>query len=151
MEIPTILVPVDFSDCSIAAFQHALGLVPVFSSQLVLLHVVDVRHLERIAEFTGVPPQEIQEKVVRQAKKSLHDFAEKWRSADVHCVVQVAVGAPFQEIALKARKDKVDLIVMGGYGKGGKGGRLDELFFGSTAEKVIRLLPCPVLCVPQKL
>jgi nucleotide-binding universal stress UspA family protein len=36
---------------------------------------------------------------------------------------------------------------MGGYGRGGRG-PIEEVFFGSTAEKVVRLLPCPVLCVP---
>jgi len=28
---------------------------------------------------------------------------------------------------------------------------LERIFFGSTAEKVIRLLPCPVLCVPESI
>jgi nucleotide-binding universal stress UspA family protein len=37
---------------------------------------------------------------------------------------------------------------MGGYGSRGKGGQIEEIFFGSTVEKVVRLLPCPVLCVP---
>jgi nucleotide-binding universal stress UspA family protein len=41
----------------------------------------------------------------------------------------------------------VDLVTLGGYGKAGRGG-IEEVFFGSTAEKVVRLLPCPVLCVP---
>jgi nucleotide-binding universal stress UspA family protein len=59
----------------------------------------------------------------------------------------VAIGVPFQEIAVVARDLWVDLVVMGGYGRGGRGS-IEEVFFGSTAEKVVRLLPCPVLCVP---
>jgi nucleotide-binding universal stress UspA family protein len=59
----------------------------------------------------------------------------------------VTVGIPFQEIAVVARDLAVDLIVMGGYGRSGRG-PIEEVFFGSTAEKVVRLLPCPVLCVP---
>jgi nucleotide-binding universal stress UspA family protein len=59
----------------------------------------------------------------------------------------VALGVPFQEIAVVARDLAVDLVVMGGYGRGGRG-PIEEVFFGSTAEKVVRLLPCPVLCVP---
>jgi nucleotide-binding universal stress UspA family protein len=57
------------------------------------------------------------------------------------------VGIPFQEIAVIARDLAVDLIVMGGYGRSGRG-PIEEIFFGSTAEKAVRLLPCPVLCVP---
>ena len=59
----------------------------------------------------------------------------------------VAVGIPFQEISVIARELAVDLVVMGGYGRRGRG-PIDEVFFGSTAEKVVRLLPCPVMCVP---
>jgi len=38
-------------------------------------------------------------------------------------------------------------VTLGGYGRAGRG-PIEEVFLGSTAEKVVRLLPCPVLCVP---
>jgi nucleotide-binding universal stress UspA family protein len=41
------------------------------------------------------------------------------------------------------------MIVMGGHGRVGDG-QIDKIFFGSAAERVVRLLPCPVLCVPQE-
>ncbi len=53
----------------------------------------------------------------------------------------VTTGIPFQEIAIIARDLAADLIVMGGYGRSGRG-PIEEVFFGSTAEKVVRLLPC---------
>ena len=61
-----------------------------------------------------------------------------------------AVGIVFQTIALKAQALGVDLIVMGGHGRVGNG-QIDKIFFGSAAERVVRLLPCPVLCVPQEI
>ena len=42
-----------------------------------------------------------------------------------------------------------DIIVMGGHGRMGNG-QIDKIFFGSKAEKVVRLLPCPVLCIPPE-
>jgi nucleotide-binding universal stress UspA family protein len=42
--------------------------------------------------------------------------------------------------------EKVDLVVMGSYG--GRSGNMDKIFFGSTAEKVVRTAGCPVLTVP---
>jgi nucleotide-binding universal stress UspA family protein len=42
--------------------------------------------------------------------------------------------------------EKVDLVVMGSYG--GRSGSVDKIFFGSTAEKVVRTAGCPVLTVP---
>lgn len=148
MKISSILVAVDFSDCSVSAFKSALDLATLFSAQIILLNVVDVRHIQHIAGFISKPLKEVQEKTLRNAKTSLKDFIKKWNQTKVPCKAKVTTGTPFQQIALEARKAKVDLIVMGGYGQRGKGGQIDEIFFGSTAEKVVRLLPCPVLCVP---
>jgi nucleotide-binding universal stress UspA family protein len=58
----------------------------------------------------------------------------------------VLEGGPFVEIARTARMEKVDLVVMGSYG--GRSGSVDKIFFGSTAEKVVRTAGCPVLTVP---
>ena len=58
----------------------------------------------------------------------------------------VLEGAPFVEIAKTARVEKVDLVIMGSYG--GRSGSVEKIFFGSTAEKVVRTAGCPVLTVP---
>ena len=58
----------------------------------------------------------------------------------------LADGCPFEEIARTARVEGVDLVVMGSYG--GAIGGVDKIFFGSTAEKVVRTAGCPVLTVP---
>jgi hypothetical protein len=55
-------------------------------------------------------------------------------------------GKPFVEIARITRTEHVDLVVMGSYG--GQTGDITRIFFGSTAEKVVRTVNCPVLCVP---
>ena len=59
----------------------------------------------------------------------------------------VSVGVPFRTIAQRAQAMQADMIIMGGHGRIGDG-QLDKIFFRSNAEKVVRLLPCPVLCVP---
>ena len=61
----------------------------------------------------------------------------------------ITIGTPFQAIALRAHALGADMIVMGGHGRVGNG-QIDKIFFGSAAERVVRLLPCPVLCVPQE-
>jgi len=58
----------------------------------------------------------------------------------------LAEGKPFVEIGRTARSEKVDLIVMGSYG--GQTSDVGRIFFGSTAEQVVRTASCPVLCVP---
>jgi nucleotide-binding universal stress UspA family protein len=58
----------------------------------------------------------------------------------------LAEGVPFVEIAKVARSEQVGLVVMGSYG--GSVGSVEKIFFGSTAEKVVRTAGCPVLTVP---
>jgi universal stress protein A len=55
----------------------------------------------------------------------------------------VVHGTPFLEILRTAKEKEVDLIVVGTHGRTG----LDHVLFGSTAEKVVRRAPCPVLSV----
>lgn len=55
-------------------------------------------------------------------------------------------GKPFVEVIRTARAEKVDLIVMGCYG--GQTADVGRIFFGSTAEQVVRTANYPVLCVP---
>jgi nucleotide-binding universal stress UspA family protein len=47
------------------------------------------------------------------------------------------------EIIRMVKKGPADLIVMGTHGRTG----LDHVLFGSTAEKVVRKSPCPVLTI----
>ena len=86
-------------------------------------------------------------KLREQAQQDLSQFLQRWNVDGLEVESLVAVGTPFQEIAVIARDLDVDLVVLGGYGRA-RQGPIEQVFFGSTAEKVVRLLPCPVLCVP---
>ncbi len=61
--------------------------------------------------------------------------------------IMVSWGTPFEEILKKAADFAVDLIVLG---TAGRSADLERALFGSTAEKVLRATPCPVLCVPTE-
>ena len=148
MRLEKLLVPVDFSKSSEMAFHYAKSLAKKFSASIHLLHVVDKRYVERIAELSGESEQQVGRKLSVQAKEKLENFLSKNGSDGVADERNVAVGIVFQTIALKAQALGADLIIMGGHGRVGNG-QIDKIFFGSTAERVVRLLPCPVLCVPQ--
>jgi Universal stress protein family len=60
--------------------------------------------------------------------------------------LQVRIGRPFHEIVTLAEALHIDLIIVATHGHTG----LKHVFLGSTAERVIRHAPCPVLVVREK-
>lgn len=147
MELSLVMVPVDFSECAANVMRFAKDMAPVWKAEFILVHVVDSRVAEQIANYTKQSLEEVRERLTNQAKQTFRRFVQEWEGNGVVRDTIVSYGPPFQEIAIRARELQADLILMGGYGSRGKG-QIDEIFFGSTVEKVIRLLPCPVLCVP---
>lgn len=146
----TILVPVDFSPCSEAAFRTALSLARAHQSEVVLLHVIDTDTLTAFHRLglLAVPSDAAKQKrrLRHHARLSIRRVLESEETKGLSIRRVVLEGSPFVEIARMARVEKVDLVVMGSYG--GRSGAVDKIFFGSTAEKVVRTAGCPVLTVP---
>ncbi len=147
MKIQSILVATDFSDCSGVAFQTAAQLAQTFQARIIVLHVISVKRVAVLADYLNQDPETLVPKLREQAQQDLSQFLQRWNADGLEVESLVAVGTPFQEIAVVARDLAVDLVTLGGYGRA-RQGPIEQVFFGSTAEKVVRLLPCPVLCVP---
>ena len=144
-----ILVPVDFSPCSEEAFRVALSLARLFQAEVLLLHVIDVKSLSALNRLgLALPSEESgQKKRLRHhARLQARRLLQSNEAKGVTIRRLLAEGAPFVEIARTARMERVDLVVMGSYG--GLVESVDKIFFGSTAEKVVRTAGCPVLTVP---
>lgn len=144
-----ILVPVDFSACSEEAFRIALSLARVFQAEILLLHVIDTKSLEALNRLglASISEEKVQKKRLgHHARLNARRLLMSDDAKGVAIKRILAEGAPFVEIARLARVEKVDLVVMGSYG--GQVGSVDKIFFGSTAEKVVRTAGCPVLTVP---
>ena len=143
-----ILVPVDYSPCSEEAFRVAMSMARVFQSEVILLHVVDTKTLLALNTLgLALPSEEMQQKkrLRHQARLQARHLLTSDAAKGVAVRRVLAEGSPFVEIARTVRTEKIGLVVMGSYG--GAGG-VDRIFFGSTAEKVVRTAGCPVLTVP---
>jgi nucleotide-binding universal stress UspA family protein len=146
----TILVPVDFSPCSEQAFQVACQMARLCGATVLVLHVIDTstlaafHRLGLLAVPSDAAPQ--RRRLRHHARLKVRQLLESRVAADVKIERQIVEGVPFVEIAKVARTGKVDLVVIGGYG--GRVGNVDKIFFGSTAERVVRTADCPVLTVP---
>jgi nucleotide-binding universal stress UspA family protein len=146
MDIKSILVGVDFSEGSRSAFHYAAGLARCFQARVVVIHVIDDHDLKLIASAGGEEEGQVLRRLRREAGRRLGDFVTEAGETGLETESIVSSGVPYHQIALKARELAADLIIVGGQGMSRD--RMAALFFGSTAEKVVRLLPCPVLCVP---
>ncbi len=144
-----ILVPVDFSPCSEEAFRVALSFARLFQAEALLLHVIDMKSLDTLnMQGLALPSEEKgQKKRLRHhARLNARRLLQFEEAKGVTIRRLLAEGSPFVEIARATRAEKADLVVMGSYG--GRVGNVDKIFFGSTAEKVVRTAGCPVLTVP---
>lgn len=146
----TILVPVDFSPCSDEAFRVACQLARLCEGKVHVVHVIDTgaltafHRLGLLAVPSDAAPQ--RRRLRHHARLKVRQLLESKVAEGVTVTRQIVEGAPFVEIAKVARTDNIDLVVMGSYG--GRSGSVDKIFFGSTAEKVVRTAGCPVLTVP---
>lgn len=146
----TILVPVDFSSCSDEAFRVACRVARLGGGNIELLHVIDTSTLaafNRLGLLAVPSDVSAQRRRLRHhARLSVRRLLESKEADGVTITRTIAEGAPFVEIAKIVRTANIDLVVMGCYG--GRSGSVDKIFFGSTAEKVVRTAGCPVLTVP---
>lgn len=146
----SILVPVDFSPCSEEAFRVACDLARLCGAKVLVVHVIDLGAVETLNKLglLAVPSDAAAQKrrLRHYARLHVRRLLESDTAKGIAMKRVVLEGVPFVEIAKMARVEKADLVVMGSYG--GRSGTVDKIFFGSTAEKVVRTAGCPVLTVP---
>ena len=141
--IQKILIPVDFSETSMIAIEHAGFAAQVLKADLVLLHVVE-KHWEK---FSIVAPEmrvDAPSDFTNAIEKRLEETAAAIRSKyGVKSTCITADGNIFNEIVSVSKEHKVDLVVMGTHGTSG----VVEFFVGSNTYKVVTESVCPVLSV----
>ena len=140
-----ILFGTDFSENAHWAFTYALNLARNYNSKLFILHVTPVpKHPEQLSNYLS--PEKLQELLLVQKAELEKEFTHYLRKLKgfKNYKILLEEGEPFVEIIQMAKRESADLIVMGTHGRTG----LDHVLFGSTAEKVVRKSPCPVLTIP---
>jgi nucleotide-binding universal stress UspA family protein len=143
-EFNTLLVPIDFSPASEAAFGRTMSLATGEKPVLILLHVIDPTLVDFAVEHGWGSEAEITAQMRRLAEQEMEGYRERaTKSTEIDTVV--SEGVPFLEILRKSEDFAVDAIVLG---KVGTRGAIEKLLFGSTAEKVLRGSRRPVIVLP---
>jgi nucleotide-binding universal stress UspA family protein len=135
-----ILVPVDFSDCSLDALEYAAVVAQQAKASVELLHVLEP--LSYGLDFTLGHAGEREQKRERLTKR-LQDLSAALTAAGIAVTSHVRGGLPPDSILDDARTRPTDLIVMGTHGRRG----LSRVMSGSVTEAVLRRARCPVLTV----
>ncbi len=141
LPIKSILCPTDFSEPSYEALGAACELAEHFGSDLIILHVV--APIPQVASNIGPSAFNIntyQFELEKDAKKQLVEVVLERVPKSLKVRQLVTHGNAADKILQSA---KVDLIVIASHGRTG----WRDIFFGSVAEKVVRLSPVPVLTV----
>jgi universal stress protein A len=139
-----MLVPVDFSPCSVNALRVAIGMAAP-DGDLTLLHVIDQQFVDDAVTAGLGSSEDIRNRLKEQADTSFNSMLEGVDAGQVDIEKMTVVGLPFVEILKIARDLDLPMIVMGVRGRSTPP---EEILFGSTAEKVLRGSRVPVLCVP---
>lgn len=150
MKVKKILVPVDYSDYSRGAVEHAVWLADQFGAEVHLLHV-GMRPVEYLPLDEWIWGEERDQhhidKRVREAAKQAFDKFVKTLPKEIQGKVEgrVELGVSYNVIIEVAQKDGYDLIVLGTHGRTGT----KRFMLGSVTERVVRRSTCPVLVVPK--
>jgi nucleotide-binding universal stress UspA family protein len=143
--IKTILVPVDFSNCSQEGLRYAIAFAKEFRAKIILVHatylgyvyssegtaIYDIPGLQKAARKTA-------ERKMRELVRSVNFGAVKFETAFTD-------GSPVIDICAFAKDHHVDLIITSTHGFTG----FTHVLIGSIAEQVVRHAPCSVLVVPS--
>lgn len=146
IQIKRLLAPTDFSESSKQALHYALEFARGFNTELHILNVVEpvVYPAEMFSQVGMIDVESVLEK---SSKEEMEIWLKDIPTDKRPITTAVEHGRPFAEIIRYAQEHQIDLIILGTHGRSG----LDHFLLGSTAEKVIRKAPCPVLTVrPQE-
>jgi nucleotide-binding universal stress UspA family protein len=146
MKIDDILVPVDFSANSLRAIDFALSSVDP-NGEVCLLHVIDSDFISQLGDEGFSDPSAATEKLRKNAEGRFSETIANLPADGPRIESMTVVGKPFAEILRVAADLDFQFIVIGTHGI--RGETLEDLLFGSTAEKVIRGSSIPVICVPD--
>lgn len=143
--IKKVLVPIDFSDYSKSALKYAVNFAKSFNADIILVYVVEPVIYPPDFSMGQIAMPSINSEWDDRAKDELQKLAKNEITDIKNTKTIIKTGKPFVEIVETAKEENVDLIIIATHGRSG----VEHILFGSTAEKVVRKAPCPVLTLRE--
>jgi universal stress protein A len=141
-----IIVPIDFSEYSKKSLRYAVEFATSFQSEILLIYVIEPVTYPADFSFGQIALPMAETEVRQRAEAQLEKLIETAIERRVSARAFVRAGKPSAEIVRLAGDESADLIIIATHGHTG----VEHVLFGSTAERVIRKAPCPVLSIREK-
>ncbi len=141
--IKRILFPVDFSDVSPKIAPWVLMVAEKFNAEIHLLFVA--RGLEYFSDLYVMPVsiESFQGEILKGGETAMEEFVAAHFDKYPALKAKVIPGDAPDRILNYITSEGIDLVIMGTHGRK----RLERVFFGSVANRVIKMAPVPVLSI----
>lgn len=146
MQINNILVPIDFSDCSLNALRYALTLAQDFHAKITVINGYKIPIPAADINYTFDPAiYDDYEKEMEEKFSLLPGKIPELNMVEVEYKVEMAF--PVEAIEQEINEKSIDLVVMGTKGAS----NLAEVVIGSNTFHVAKRATCPVLSIPENI
>ncbi len=134
----TIVVGVDFSDCSINALEHAISIARNAKANI---RMVWINHLDYSKEIFSVEPDNL----IKEVTERFHELVKTYRFhlGDQTIDFDIRKGKIYREICHAAEEVDAFLIVIGTHGSSG----FEEFWIGSNANRIVSSSKVPILTI----
>jgi nucleotide-binding universal stress UspA family protein len=152
-KIKRILAACDLSTYTGDVLDTAIGLADSLDAGLLVVNVIIQRDMDSTQEalekiafgYENVPISLAQHRadMKGERRQSLREAIERAGGADRTCEYLIKIGDPYQAIVEVIDQERADLVVIGTKGRS----NLGDVLHGSTAERLFRRCPVPLLSV----
>ncbi len=139
-EIKKVVVPVDFSSTTDKVVDYGMTVADKLGAEVLFFHAInDFQGYDMMLvhpSFIGMTKD-----LEKESRERIKALVDDYKDREYGVGGDVAIGDAAEEIIKYAREQNADMIIIGTHGTKG----LERILMGSTAERVVKNAPCPVL------
>ena len=145
LRVERVLVPIDFSDCSLEGLHYAIQFAHQFAAEITLLHVLDLGYSHPIDIQATHTLTRFARWAIKDGKGQMQKFIKRVKFGRVRFKTEFVIGTPVEQMSNFALANDFDLIITSTHGLTG----FKHVLIGSIAEHLVRQSPLSILVVPS--